>query len=123
MERKLINVMWTRFISYEEVRNQSSCVYLHEWFGKVYYVGIVRRGTWFGGRYGKSYSHWIDGCLEHGAKLYLGTIDDTDKDFLDTVEALLIKRLEPPKNVRKPYPRYEITLSHSGVVPSSVRSW
>jgi hypothetical protein len=113
-------VTWTRCGSYEEARNYGACVYLHEWSGKAYYVGKVDR-TFFGGRYGPSYRHWIDGCLEHGARLYVGSLDNEGQGVLDAIESILIEALNPPKNVRRTDLKQDIALHHIGEVPAQLQ--
>ena len=116
----MVTIVWTGCGSYEVAREYRSCVYLHEWDGKAYYVGKVDH-TWFGGRYGPSYRHWIDGCLEHGARLYVGNVDEKGQDLLDAVESILIGTLNPPKNIRRPYRKQEVSLHHVGEIPGQLQ--
>jgi len=113
-------VRWLRCGSYDEARNYTVCLYVHEWAGKAYYVGKVGR-AFFGGRYTLSYRHWIDGCLEHGGQLYIGTLVEGSEDLLDAVESILIETLKPPKNIRKPPCQKDVTLYHVGETPKQLQ--
>ena len=114
-------MIWKKYCSYEDVREVRACVYLHAWAGRAYYVGKLGR-SWFGGRYGPSYRHWIDGCLEHGAELYVATLpDDNDRSVLDAVESALIDKLRPLKNIRKPGIESDLYLHHVGDIPEQLR--
>jgi len=72
-----MKIKWIRCHSYEEARNYSRIIYLHEWHGKPFYWGKAensffgghmraRDGLKASGRYNASYRHWIEGCLRHG---------------------------------------------------------
>ncbi|MBI2862269.1 MAG: hypothetical protein HYX89_05575 [Chloroflexi bacterium] len=121
----MVLLNWKQCSSYEEAKDQYDCVYLHEWSGKAYYVGVCDRSV-FGGnprkindnkmnpRYGPSYRHWIDGCLEHGGRLYVAKV--SEGVALSDVEDALIAQLHPPKNTSKPFVK-EVMVEHRGDVP------
>jgi hypothetical protein len=118
----MARLSWKKCSSYEEAKDEYDCIYLHEWNGKAYYVGICDRSI-FGGnarkvngvkmnpRYGYSYRHWIDGCLEHGGCLYIGKV--SQEAVLSDVEETLIGQLNPPKNTPKPYIK-KVPIEHGG---------
>ena len=116
-----VTVSWVRCESYEEAREHRSCVYVHEWFGEAYYIGKIGKVTWFGGRYNTSYRHWIDGCLEHGARLYVGRLAAEHEDLIDVIEYMLLGVMNPPKNVRKTLRSNDVTLLHVGQVPAQLQ--
>lgn len=124
-----MKITWKRVTSYEEAKDFFDIIYLHEWDGKPFYWGIVDRAK-FGGRkrnfddrnprYGESYAHWIEGCLQHGARLYIGEVEDRGEYSLDQIEAFLMSRYPSKMNKRK---RTVLTLreiSHFGDVPQSI---
>ena len=69
-----INVDWKEFNSCEDAKDSTYCVYVHERDERAYYVGMIGFRKTFDGRYGQSYRHWIDSCLEYGSKLHIGTV-------------------------------------------------
>lgn len=123
-----VTITWTRCRTYKDAIDALECVYLHEWDGKPYYWGICDRSV-FGGnsrtisgqrrqpRYGSSYRHWIDGCLEHGAGLYIGKCEAADGFHLQNVEATLIAEFPSTKNREPGRKVYDIV--HVGDIPSS----
>lgn len=56
------------------------------------------------GRYIVGYRHWIEGCLRHGAKLYIGKLDAEGFIVIDAIQNYLIVQYgsEMNKRVRKP---------------------
>ena len=126
-----IKIQWFECFSYDDAKDFHSCVYIHEWDGNAYYVGMIGKSV-FGGprrkledgemrnpRYGPSYSHWIDGCLEHGARLFVGISTDMKAiRLIKTVENELIGMLNPIKNKATNNSSVRLVLKHSGKVPS-----
>lgn len=124
-----MKITWNRVTSYEEAKDFFDVIYLHEWDGNPFYWGIVDRAK-FGGRkrnshdrnprYGESYAHWIEGCLQHGGRLYFGLVEDRGEYSLEQIEAFLMSRYPPKMNKRK---RSVLTLreiSHYRDVPQSI---
>ncbi|KVV21679.1 hypothetical protein WK80_23420 [Burkholderia multivorans] len=118
-------------MSYDDAKNYTRVIYLHEWDGKPFYWGMVNN-SYFGGhkrkrgedeitgRYANGYRHWIEGCLRHGARLYIGVLDADSVARLKDVEAYLIERFPSAMNSDKPAVRGRFDLWHSGDVPLSV---
>ena len=129
IQQRTITIEWKECFSYEDARDFYSCVYIHEWDGRAYYIGKVGVSV-FGGnqrdvggrrrapRYGSSYRHWIDGCLEHGARLFIGIPPQQD---IDDAENKLIALLQPVKNRDGGYDNPWITLNHVGDVPEYLK--
>jgi hypothetical protein len=129
----MVKITWGQFSSYDEAKNKTKCVYIHEWKGKAYYIGICQSSV-FGGsrrkingktknpRYAISYRHWIDGCLEHGGKLYIGKISTRRNIDLKRIEQTLITQLKP---YRQPLAKQneEFILNHVGTIPLCIRKW
>ena len=121
---------WTRCASYEDAKDHSWIIYLHEWDGRPFYWGIAR--TYFGGsrrvlgerqvsgRYNQGYRHWIEGCLSHGAKLYVASIAEGDASRIQEVENYLICTFGHEANRRETAVPVELDLIHVGDIPSSV---
>lgn len=126
-----MKITWIRCESYEAARDYSRIVYLHEWDGRPFYWGKAHNSFFGGhkrkqdgleasGRYNAGYRHWIEGCLRHGAKLYVGKLDEEALEAVNEVEQFLIttygtemnKRLDPPAN--RP------VILHEGEVPKSI---
>jgi hypothetical protein len=70
-------------------------------------------------RYGSSYRHWIEGCLEHGATLYIGKCSADEQFDLELVESTLIAELPSDKN--RDAGRKVYDLIHLGEIPLCVR--
>ena len=80
-----MEINWIKCESYEKAEDYHHVIYLHEWSGKPFYWGIAN--TFFGGnrrelygkerssRYNPGYKHWIEGCLQHGACLFIGELN------------------------------------------------
>lgn len=147
-EPQSLRIHWKKVGSYEEAKDFHSAVYIHDWQDAPYYIGKLGE-TVFGGsprsirgslkypdnsnpRYGSSYSHWIDGCLEHGANLYIGTFpdfseaadlgDNERKEILrlliGVVEKILQVQLQPIKgNVPSISIPDLLRLQHTGEIP------
>jgi len=115
-----MEIRWVRCLNYENARQFEGIVYLHEWNGAPFYWGKAD-GSTFGRRYNVGYRHWIEGCLKHGARLYIGEINDLEGYCLDDVEACLIKEYGSVMNKRiKTTALEEIT--HRGNVPESINA-
>ena len=126
----IVEVHWVECCSYDEAKDYFSCVYIHERDGQAYYVGIVDNSV-FGGstreigdrrrspRYGVSYRHWIDGCLEYGARFFIGTPRLTSRYSIKNVEDQLIDHLRPVKNADIGYTA-QFRIRHLGAVPICV---
>ena len=121
IQQETITIEWKECFSYEDARDFYSCVYIHEWDRQAYYVGFADKSV-FGGsqrniggrrrapRYSSSYTHWINGCLERGARLFIGTwtfdpVHETNLKNKDVIvkyaEKKLIDLLDPPANIKK----------------------
>ena len=124
---RLVDINWTRCNSYQNTINFYGCVYLHEWIGKPFYWGKVDKSV-FGGnqriiggrrrsaRYGPSYRHWIEGCLQHGGRLYIGKVSPNDSITIEQVEMELL-RSYPPEIEQKLKEVPRINLQHHGELP------
>src|ERR1035438_8174921 len=95
----LIN--WVQCNSYDDAKDYSRVIYLHEWDGKPFYWGKADNSFFGGhkrkydglhasGRYNSGYRHWIEGCLRHGAKLYIGRLDELARTRIDDIENYMI---------------------------------
>lgn len=128
-----MQIEWQRCETYEQAIHHCDGVYLHEWSGRAFYWGIVNRSV-FGGttrdidgerrnpRYGTSYRHWIEGCLRHGGRLYVGTVIDRNGISLGEIETVLIHRFRSEMNERRKKPvRQNLQIEHVGDIPESIR--
>ncbi len=124
-----MEIKWKQCRTYDEAKDYTKIIYLHEWSDKPFYWGIVDKSK-FGGnrqkikngylnpRYGSSYKHWIEGCIRHGAKLYIGVIKDTNGNKLEKIEKQLI--YDFPSEMNKPEKMQNIIIEHIGDVPLSI---
>ena len=76
-----MRIIWKQCKTYADARDYTGVIYLHERDDKPFYWGIAHK-SFFGGHmrahnegkisggYNAGYRHWIEGCLQHGAKLY-----------------------------------------------------
>jgi len=116
-DTKFVSVRWKQINSYDEASsNLAKGIYIHDWDNKPYYVGQLK-GSTFGTRYNSAYRHWIDGCLKHGARLYIGSIGQSDMEYLDEIENSVIQFLNPSGNRRRKPPSVKLKLAHEGQVP------
>jgi hypothetical protein len=126
-----MKITWKRCNSYEEAKDYSRIIYLHEWDGKPFYWGKAhnsffgghkrRRGDLYAsGRYNAGYRHWIEGCLQHGGRLYIGQLDEEALAHVDAVENYLIHTYGHEMNTRVETPVQELSIEHSGDVPASI---
>lgn len=123
-------IRWKECKSYDEAKNYRGIVYLHEWYGDPFYWGLADT-TKFGGnrqkidedghlnpRYGSSYKHWIEGCLRHGAKLYIGEPDGIGTKTLLEIEKQLIHDF--PSELNACEETQNILIEHRDEKPLSV---
>ena len=128
-----MKIKWIRCNSYEEARDYSRIIYLHEWYGKPFYWGKVEN-SFFGGntrkrdglkvsaRYNPGYRHWIEGCLRHGGALYIGTLDEEARGHIDEVENYLIHTCGSQMNTKVAPPLSLLEIEHEEDVPQSIVS-
>lgn len=126
-----MNITWTRCSTYEEARDFSRVIYLHEWHEKPFYWGKAhnsffgghkrnRDGLHASGRYNSGYRHWIEGCLQHGAKLYVGQLNAEALNNIDEVENFLIHTYGHVMNTRVSNPVRPIKITHTGEIPATI---
>lgn len=123
-----MQINWKFCSTYADAKDYSGIIYLHEWDGKPFYWGKAHKSHFGGhkrkigglhasGRYNSGYRHWIEGCLQHGAKLYVGKLDDKDLSRIDEVENYLIHTYGSMMPQKKHAPRRNLDLEHKGYVP------
>ncbi len=124
-----MKITWTRYLNYKEACDSTGVVYLHEWDGEPFYWGKAHKSFFGGGsrkyeeatrsgRYNAGYRHWIEGCLRHGAKLYIGKLDAEALAMIDEVENFLICTYPgPPDMNKRKRPVQNIDLIHEGDLP------
>lgn len=126
-----MKITWMRCDSYEEARDYSRIIYLHEWNGKPFYWGKAhnsffggskrkRDGLYISGRYNPGYKHWIEGCLKHGGRLYIGLLDKEALSQIDKVERFLIGTYESQMNSKVTRPVPSLNIEHKGEIPASI---
>jgi hypothetical protein len=71
-------------------------------------------------RYGSSYKHWVEGCLRHGAILYIGTIEEFNGTSIEDVERQLIH--DHPSEMNAEEQSQDLAIEHQGDVPISIRA-
>jgi hypothetical protein len=125
-----MTITWKRCFSYEDARNYTGIIYLHEWDGKPFYWGKAHN-SYFGGhmrtfnegkisgRYNVGYRHWIEGCLRHGAKLYIGLLDEEGLSTISAVENYLINTYPSEMNTKK-VQSIPLTITHQSEVPTCI---
>ena len=128
-----MKITWVRCESYEAARDHSRIIYLHEWAGKPFYWGKahnsffgghmrMRDGLKASGRYNAGYRHWIEGCLQHGGRLYVGQLDEEALRCLDELENYLIHTYGHELNTKVAPPRRQLHVEHEGDIPASIAS-
>jgi hypothetical protein len=128
-----MQITWTACKTYAEARDYSRIIYLHEWDGKPFYWGKAHNSHFGGhkreidgleasGRYNSGYRHWIEGCLRHGAKLYVGRLDAEALECIDEVEHYLIRTYGHEVNTRVKDSVRQLAIVHVGDVPDSIRN-
>lgn len=126
-----MKICWKKCSTYEEAKNFTGVIYLHERDGKPFYWGICNKSI-FGGnkrridnklinpRYGSSYRHWIEGCLRHGASLYVGKPIDCGNHDLKDIELSLIAQFPSKMNPEEDPHKIISKIEHIGDRPSSI---
>lgn len=127
-------ITWRKCESYEEAQDYSGVIYLFEWGGKPHYWGIAN-GSFFGGnprwcgcvdrklnpRYNPGYRHLIDGSLQHGACLYIGKLDDEDRENIKDIENYLIYTYPSEMNIMNAEVQpEELDIEHIGDIPYTI---
>ena len=126
-----MKIKWTPCRSYEDARDYSRIIYLHEWHGKPFYWGKAhnsffgggkrtRDGLEASGRYNSGYRHWIEGCLQHGARLYIGQLDAEALGCIEEVENYLIHTYGHVLNAKVASAQRRLRMDHEGDVPLSI---
>ncbi len=129
-----MKIVWKKCSSYDEAKDFSRIIYLHEWNGKPFYWGKAhnsffggsqrkRDGLSASGRYNVGYRHWIEGCLKHGACLYIGKLSDRALECINEVENYLIYTYGHEMNTRVKEPNRELILDHQGDIPLSISNF
>ncbi|EIE01402.1 MULTISPECIES: hypothetical protein [Leptospira] len=126
-----IEIIWELCEKYEDAKDHTQGIYLHEWDKKPFYWGKVDKSV-FGGnprkingesvnpRYGSSYRHWIEGCLRHGAKLYLGKLGKVVEGAIERVEQTLMEEFPSEMNRKEDQNLQPILLLHKGKIPECI---
>lgn len=125
-----MKITWKRCLTYKDACNYTGVIYLHEWDNEPFYWGKAHNSFFGGhqrkhnaskmsGRYNSGYSHWIEGCLRHGAWLYIGELDVGALEFIDEIENYLISTYPSEMNKRR-LTFKELNLIHEGEVPNSI---
>lgn len=119
-----MKITWEKCQSYEyaKAKNYSDVIYLHEWKEQPFYWGKVGVDSDFGTHYGPSYSHWIEGCLRHGACLFIGTLDEEARKHIDDLENYLICKYPSVMNRKIVKPKTQINFEHKGNIPDTISS-
>ena len=128
-----MTLTWQLCKTYEEARDHSRVIYLHEWDDKPFYWGKAHNSFFGGhkrqlgdlhasGRYNSGYRHWIEGCLRHGAKLYIGKPDAEALLRLDEVEKFLISTYGHEVNTRVPKAVKPLSIEHRGTIPLAIQN-
>jgi hypothetical protein len=126
-----VQIDWIQCQNYDEAKNYSGVIYLHERDDKPFYWGKADNSFFGGhmreldglhasGRYNSGYRHWIEGCLRYGAKLYIGKPEDQARSRVDDIERYLIHRYPSVMNDRVTPPAEPLTVRHVGSVPASI---
>lgn len=117
-----MKITWEKCESYEKAKGHSGAIYLHEWSGQPFYWGKVGVGSCFEKRYNLSYKHWIEGCLRHGACLFIGKLDEEARKHIDDLEKYLICKYPSVMNKRMAKPKTQIKFEHKGNIPYTISS-
>lgn len=128
-----MKITWTKCSTYDEAKNFSRVIYLHEWGGEPFYWGKAHNSFFGGhkrdheglnasGRYNSGYRHWIEGCLRHGGCLFIGQLDQEALQRIDEVENYLIHTYGHVMNTRVSVPPIKLEIEHEGNVPYTVTS-
>jgi len=128
MPQATVTIRWVRCLNYDSARNYSRVIYLHEWNARAFYWGKAHNSFFGGhkrkigdlhasGRYNSGYRHWIEGCLQHGGKLYIGQLAGKDVHFISKIEQQLIREFGTVMNSRIEEPTSGMAISHAGDIP------
>lgn len=128
-----MQITWIKCESYDDAKDYSRIIYLHEWGGKPFYWGKAhnsffgghkreRDGLHASGRYNSGYRHWIEGCLQHGACLFIGQLDSEALQNINEVENYLIHTYGHVMNTRVEEPKNQLNLVHKGNIPYTINS-
>ena len=126
-----MKVTWIKCETYDEAKDYSRIIYLHEWGGKPFYWGKAHNSHFGGhkreiadlnasGRYNSGYRHWIEGCLQHGACLFIGELDAEALDNIDELENYSIYEYGHVMNSKVKVPLRELLVEHTGQVPFTI---
>jgi hypothetical protein len=126
-----MQISWLRCATYEDAMDKCRVIYLHEWGDEPFYWGKAHESFFGGnmrtvgeltasGRYNPGYRHWIEGCLRHGAKLYIGSLDEAALRRIDEVENFLIATYGSVMNTRVTKPAHHLKICHGGDVPAAI---
>lgn len=128
-----MTITWTCYKTYKEACDQTGVIYLHEWDDEPFYWGKAHNSFFGGGsrtyegvrrsgRYNAGYRHWIEGCLRHGARLYIGKLNTEALAVIDEVENFLIHTYpSPPDMNKRKRPFKHVQLTHEGDIPPFIR--
>ena len=117
-----MKITWKKCVSYEKAKGHSGVIYLFEWNGQPFYWGKVGFDSSFGIRYASSYEHLIEGCLRHGACLFIGKLDEEARNHIDDLENYLICKYGFVMNKRIEKPTTQINFEHKGNIPDVILS-
>ena len=128
-----MQITWQRCNTYAEARNATGIIYLPEWDDKPFYWGKAHRSFFGGhrrrigdllasGRYNSGYRHWIEGCLQHGAKLFIGSLSTDALLHIDEVENFLIHTYGHVMNTKVRVPSSSLQIQHLGQLPACIRA-
>lgn len=123
-----MEITWIRCNSYDDAKDYSRVIYLHQWNDKPFYWGKAHNSFFGGhkrvrgdlhasGRYNTGYRHWIEGCLKHGGRLYVGLLDQEAVAAINEVENYLIYTFGHEMNTRVVKPKKKLEIQHRGDVP------
>jgi hypothetical protein len=126
-----MKINWIRCRSYKEAQDYCRVIYLHEWDGKPFYWGKChnsffgggkrkRDGLEASGRYNPGYRHWVEGCLRHGGRLYIGKLDEEALRCVDEVENYLIHTYGHVMNSKAATLARQLQIEHEGDIPQSI---
>jgi len=126
-----VEIKWVQCSSYDDAKDYARVIYLHAWNEKPFYWGKAHNSFFGGhkrkneglhasGRYNAGYRHWIEGCLRHGGKLYIGQLDTEALAAINEVENYLIYTYGHEMNTKVSEPSRELAIAHTGNVPSFI---
>jgi hypothetical protein len=127
-----VQIEWIQCQNYDEAKNYSGVIYVHQRDGKPFYWGKADNSFFGGhkrkldglhasGRYNSGYRHWIEGCLRYGAKLYIGRPEAEARSKIAYIENFLIHKYPSVMNDQVIQPAQSLTIRHTGAVPTSAR--